>query len=83
MGYFIRPGTQITDFWPDDTETEMYVVANSDYSIADLLEMAKEKWPDATPENVSVSSEKVHTNCIYYDLYDSGDYTDFVILKKN
>lgn len=80
MGYFTRPGTQIQDFWPDDTETQIYIVASWDNSLADMLELAQEKWPGATLDNVSVSAEKIHTSCLTYDLYDASDYTDFVVL---
>jgi len=80
MGHFTRPGTQIQDFWPDDTETQIYIVASWDNSLADLLELAQEKWPGATADSVSVSAEKIHTSCLTYDLYDSSDYTDFVVL---
>jgi hypothetical protein len=34
-------------------------------------------------EDIEVTSEKIHTHCIYYDLYDAGDYTDFIVLKYN
>jgi hypothetical protein len=82
MGYKKRPGTEITDFWPDDTDTEIYIATNGgSLPLADLFSKAKEKWPDATLENIEITSEKIHTDCIYYDLYDAGDYTDFLIIK--
>jgi hypothetical protein len=79
MGYTTRPGTEITDFWPDDTENTMYL-PSSDHSLSELIEHAKKKWPDATLDNIHISSEKIHTACIYYDLYDASDYTDFIII---
>ncbi len=82
MGYKKRPGTEITDFWPDDTDKMMYLDSSYvDWELSHLLAKAKEKWPDATLDNITITSEKIHTHCIYYDLYDAGDYTDFLILK--
>jgi len=34
-------------------------------------------------EDIAVEAEKIHTHCIYYDLYDASDYTDFIVLKRN
>ena len=82
MGYFKRFGTDITDFWPDDDENTLYL-STGFLTMADLLEHAKDQFgEDVKPENIEVSAEKIHTHCIYYDLYDAGDYTNFIVLKK-
>lgn len=81
MGYKTRAGTQITDFWPDDSETEIYIPSSLGHSMQELLEKAQEKWPGATLEEICISAEKIHTHCIYYDRYDPMDYTDFIILE--
>lgn len=84
MVYSTRPGTEITDFWPDNTDDTIYIVSGyTDNNLASLLEKAKEKWPEATLEDLDISSEKIHTSCIYYDLYDGSDYTDFIIITYN
>ena len=84
MGYSIRPGTQIMDFWPDDDETTQYIASSYGPTLTDLLQHAKDKWgDDVTLDDIEVTAEKIHTYCIYYDLYDSGDYTDFLVLKYN
>lgn len=79
MGYTKRPGTSITDFWPDDTDTTIYLVS-SNQTMSELLETAKRKWPEATLENITIAAENIHTHCIYYDLHDAGDYTLFTVL---
>jgi len=33
-------------------------------------------------EDIQITSEKIHTGCLTYDLYDSSDYTEFVILTR-
>lgn len=81
MGQTTRPGTSITDYWPDDTDTQMYIPSSSSLNLMDLFDKAKEKWPElVNAEQIEVTSEKIHTHCIYYDLYDAGDYTDFIVL---
>jgi hypothetical protein len=81
MGYIKRPGTEIWDFTPDDTDTEMYIMSDLYYSITELLEMARAKWSDASLDNIKIASQRIHTHCIYYDLHDPTDYTDYLILK--
>lgn len=79
MGQTTRPGTTITDFWPDDTDTKMYLVS-SNQTLAELLEAAQRKWPEASLENILIEAEYIHTHCLYYDRYDPSDYTLFVSL---
>lgn len=81
MGYFKRAGTEITDFWPDDTEAEKYIDSSSYTSLQDLVDLVAEKWPTVPFEEIEISSEKIHTHALYYDRYDPSDHTDFVVLK--
>lgn len=78
MGYTTRGS--ITDFWPDDTEDTLYLTDG--YSLQDIIEKAKEKWPDASFDNISLSPEHIHTSCLYYDRYDGNDYTTFTVITK-
>lgn len=84
MGYTTRKhsGGEITDFWPDDTDTCFYLatgISGSTYTMAELLERAKEKWGKTTELiNLEIGAEYIHTSCLYYDRYDSSDYTTFI-----
>lgn len=78
MGYTTRG--EITDFWPDDTESKIYILEGTD-SLATLIDRAKDKWPNASLDKISIGAEKIHTNCIGYDLYDSSDYTMFLTME--
>ena len=83
MGYGYRSGGiggDIKTFWPDDTDTEMYLTVCN--TLAEIQEKINEKWPGASAENIVIDSEKIHTDCLGYDLYDSGDYTDFIIIRR-
>lgn len=79
MGY-TKEGS-IDNFWPDDTETTMYLAYET--NLAEIFEIAKRKWPEATLESLEISAEKIHTSCIYYDLYDGGDWTNFLVITYN
>lgn len=85
MGYGTRPnrlGGDIRTYWPDDTEDTMYIEGITCPTLADLLNKAQEKWPGITPDKIQISGEKIHTDCLGYDLYDPTDWTDFIILTK-
>ncbi len=78
MGYTTEGS--IKNFWPDNTETQLYIPSYSPQSISELLQLARAKWPHATIDDICITSEKIHTHCITYDLYDPSDYTDFIVL---
>lgn len=81
MGYsYVKhAGGTITNFWPDNTETEIYIPAYEYNSIVDLLEKIKEHFGEnAKMEDISITSENIHTDCLTYDLHVSGDYTNFI-----
>lgn len=83
MGYSTRPGTEIRDFWPDDTDTMMYIESGySSVKLNDLIEKINEKWPGSKMSDFEISSEYTHTSCLGYDLYDSSDYTHFIVITK-
>lgn len=83
MGYSTRPGTSIKDFWPDDSPTELYLESNFGYTLTELQEAIEQKWPNAKPDEIRITSEKIHTYYTTHDLYDGSDYTEFLVVKYN
>lgn len=85
MGYGTRNNGQIKTFWPDDTENDLYIA--SDYtstSLQEIINRAKEKWgEDLLIEDIMIEPERIHTDCITYDLYDAGDYTSFLHITRS
>jgi len=70
----------IRSFTPDDTETELYIPANySGPSLRDLISRCKEKFPNASFDDIEISAEHIHTDCLGYDRYDPGDYTNYIV----
>ncbi len=85
MGYGTRPGVlghTIRTFWPDDTETEMYIEASTPVNLGELTAKIDEKWPGLDLSDCTIYSEHVHTDCLGYDIYDQNDYTDFLVITK-
>ena len=86
MGHGTRRGSfghTIPTFWPDDTDTEIYIRTDCGQpTVAELLEKIQDKWPGTSAENITIDSQKIHTDCLGYDLYDAGDYTDFIIITR-
>lgn len=80
MGYSTRNNGQITDFWPDNTENDIYLSYGS--TLQDILDIVTSKWPDTKFDDIEIDSEYIHTNCIYYDLHDPSDHTPFLHIKR-
>ncbi len=82
MGYSYRNNGQITDFWPDDTATELYIDGDYGYDLEYLLEQIKNHFGDCDMSKYRISAEYIHTSCLTYDRYDSSDYTKFIKITK-
>jgi len=83
MGYGTRPGNgcQIQTFTPDDEEYVKYIPASSIDLVGDIMDRAREFWPDVGLEGyVSIEVENIHTDCLTYDLHEPSDYTLYYVL---
>ena len=78
MGYTTRKhsGGTIESFWPDDTDTEFYI--SRDASLAYIIERVEDLWPDADFSDIQITSEFIHTDSLGYDLFDRGDWDEFL-----
>ncbi len=81
MGYSTRDGS-IKTYWPDDTDTTLYILASSDPTMQELLDLIDKKWPNTDLDTITIGSEHIQTDCLGYDCYDSSDYTDFITLTR-
>jgi len=82
MGYskIKHSGGIITNYQPDDSDNEFYIAVNA--SLAEIYDRALEKWPEINMDQIQIYSEYIQTECLYYDCYDSGDYTNFLRISK-
>lgn len=82
MGYGTRNNGTIRTFWPDDTENTLHISSDASLNLEELLFKAQKKWPGISLDQIQISADKIHTDCLGYDMYDSSDYTNFIILEK-
>lgn len=83
MGYYTRPDG-VKCFEPDDTDNTFYMRGYYDgLPLSEILEQTKEKWPNASFDDVNIASEYIQTRCIGYDLYDPSDYDCFLVITYN
>jgi len=83
MGHSTRlnqTGGSIQMYSPDDTDDSFYMISSGGVPLVDIMERAKEKWTGILPEELSIEAEHVQTDCLGYDLYDSGDYTEYLCI---
>jgi len=75
-------GGTIIRFWPDNTTTEMYLMGCYSPSLKDIIEKAMEHFGECSLEELEITPEHIHTDCLYYDRYESSDYTNFIKITK-
>ena len=79
MGY-ITTGS-IKSFRPDDTENQFYIAGSS--TLGDIIDACQERWGfQVSVHDIKIEPENIHTDCISYDSYDSGDYTNFLCITR-
>ena len=82
MSNSYRNNGWITDFWLDDSDDEIYIDGTSGVSLQYVSELVHDKW-GVELTDVSIRSENIHTGCLTYDLHDSSDYTNFIVITRN
>ncbi|WNA16134.1 hypothetical protein XaC1_498 [Xanthomonas phage XaC1] len=73
------------EFTPDNDETTLYIECRSrDIPFNEVLEQIKSHFgADVDLETVSISSENIHTRCRYYDLHDSSDWDQYLVISRS
>ena len=66
---------------PQDDANTMYLPYST--NMQTLLELVQAKWPTADLDEVQICTQHIQTSCIGYDLYDSSDYTDYIVVTYN
>lgn len=67
------------NFQPDDTDTTFFI--STEYNtptLTEILELCNDKWGEISFDDITIEAEHIHTECLGYDVYQSGDYTDFI-----
>jgi hypothetical protein len=73
----------IESFWPDDDKDTLYIEQGCSCSFEYIRERMLEHFGKCMEmEDFTIRGEKIHTDCLGYDLYDPGDYTNFIIIER-
>lgn len=71
--------TKMDDYTPTDDDTTIYILGES--PLSEIIARSKEKWgDDINFDAIEISSEYIHTRCLTYDLYDSSDYDEYIVV---
>jgi len=86
MGYetINHAGGCYQNYWPDNDKNNLYIEAHHrgiDFEL--VIESIKSHFgEDAKLEEFTIEAEYIHTNCLWYDCYDSSDYTNFLHIER-
>ena len=81
MGYY-KNSRGIDCFEPDNTEDTLYIDSSGGLDFADIIERIESHFKiPFNPSDFLITAERIHTYCIYYDMYDSGDYTNYIVIQ--
>lgn len=69
-------------YWPEDNSEQMYILGSSQHSLAAIITMCKDKWPETDFNDLVFESEYIQVRGIGYDLHDPSDYTEFIIISR-
>lgn len=79
-----KDGRNPMNEYPVDTNDTMWIdLSYGDIDITDLHKRINEKWPGVDISNVSISLEYHNQYNITYDLYDSSDYVNYMVVTLN
>lgn len=83
MGYY-EDDRRIRHFMPDDTANVLHLASDyTEYSFDEIEQRIKAHFgEDAELTQFTIEADYIHTSCIGYDLYDPGDYTKYLIIRK-
>ncbi|AUR84706.1 hypothetical protein NVP1063O_039 [Vibrio phage 1.063.O._10N.261.45.C7] len=68
----------VLNYTPEDTDYKFYVLGET--YLTCILDQIKEKWGDVDFSCIEIEPENIHTRCLGYDLYDSSDYDDYLVV---
>lgn len=71
----------IRAFTPDDDEDTIYLVYGR--PLNEIIEKVNEKWPGTDFSKIEIEAQHIHTYALGYDLYDSSDYDDYIVIRRN
>lgn len=72
----------MADRYPTSDKNTLYIESGYGATVADLLTKIVDHFGDTEYSDLLITSEKIHTRCIGYDLYDGADWDDYIIITR-
>ncbi len=75
----------MADNYPKNTPDTLYIHAShSEIAFSDLMEQIMDHFgQEIDVTTLTFEPEYIHTRCIGYDLHDSGDYDNYLVIRKH
>jgi hypothetical protein len=68
--------------YPVDTEQTLYFQCGPSLTLDDVVDRARRHFPDCELQDLTISSENIQVKCFGYDIYDSRDYLDYIVVSR-
>ena len=66
---------------PEDTSDCFYIEKES--TLDAIIAKCKEKWGESISfNNIKIESKYIHVYCIFYDLHDPSDYSNYLMITR-
>ena len=74
----------MTEDYPVDNEKTIYFSSGcGQESLQYIIDRAREHFGyDVSLDDLSIEAEYRHVRCIGYDLYDAGDYQNYIVITR-
>lgn len=77
----------MSDYTPHNDDAVLHISCGAygmfGHSLAELIEMAQAHFgADIDLNDFQITAEHIHTDHIGYDLYDSSDYTNYLVISR-
>lgn len=69
----------MTSLTPKNDKNTLYLPSGTD--LISMLESIRNHFPNTSYKDLKISAEHFHARCITYDLYDSQDYDEYIVIE--
>lgn len=70
-------------YWPDNSDNKLYIASPLGCNPHELVRMCQQHFGDSVDmDKLEITAETLHTQNLSYDIYDPGDYTNFLVITR-
>jgi hypothetical protein len=68
--------------YPKNDENTLYLDGGWSWPLSELIEKITEHFGQIALDKLDIRAEHIHTRCLTYDLYDSGDWDTYIVITR-